>query len=122
MTIEDLDAFFSRGWNGHDVDFLMSFMADDCVFESVTGPDVYGTRHEGRAHVRQAFGSIFTAFPDVHFGEARHFVAGHRGVSEWVFAATASNGKRVEVQGCDVFTFERGKIALKSSYFKNRTA
>jgi len=28
----------------------------------------------------------------------------------------------VEVNGCDVFTFRAGKIAVKSSFFKNRTA
>jgi hypothetical protein len=29
---------------------------------------------------------------------------------------------RLEVDGCDVFTFRDGKIAVKSSYFKQRTA
>jgi hypothetical protein len=29
---------------------------------------------------------------------------------------------KVEVDGCDVFTFRDGKIAVKSSYFKQRTA
>ena len=28
------------GWNRHDVDFLMTFMADDCVFEGASGADV----------------------------------------------------------------------------------
>ena len=28
----------------------------------------------------------------------------------------------VNLNGCDLFTFRGGKIALKSSYFKNRTA
>jgi hypothetical protein len=28
----------------------------------------------------------------------------------------------MEVNGCDVFTFAGDKIALKCSYFKNRTA
>ncbi|HEY3067769.1 MAG TPA: nuclear transport factor 2 family protein [Methylomirabilota bacterium] len=122
MTTKDLDAFFTKGWNGHDVDVLMTFMSEDCIFESVAGPEVCGTRHVGHDRVREAFARIFTAFPDVHFRDARHFVAGDRGVSEWVFAGTASNGKRTEVQGCDVFTFDGGKIAVKSSYFKNRTA
>ena len=34
VTVKDLDAFFVEGWNKHDVDRLMTFMADDCVFES----------------------------------------------------------------------------------------
>ena len=122
VTIEQLEAFFDRGWNGHDVDVLMTFMSDDCVFESTAGPEVCGTRHAGRERVREAFARVFKAFPDATFADARHFVAGNRGLSEWIFRGTSTDGKKVEVNGCDVFTFENGKIAVKSSYFKNRTA
>jgi taurine dehydrogenase small subunit len=122
MTIKDLEAFFGNGWNRHDVDALMAFMADDCVFEGVAGPDVCGTRYEGCERVREAFARIFTTIPDVMFDDARHFVTGDRGVSEWTFRATTGDGKKLEVNGCDLFTFRDGKIAVKSSYFKNRTA
>jgi hypothetical protein len=50
--------------------------------------------------------------------DARHFVAGNRGVSEWLFTGTTAEGKTVEVNGCDVLTFEGDRIALRSSYFK----
>jgi hypothetical protein len=60
--------------------------------------------------------------PGRRFGEARHFVAGARGVSEWRFTGTTAEGKKVEVDGCDLFTFAGDKIARKSSYFKTRTA
>jgi hypothetical protein len=53
-------------------------------------------------------------------GHARHFVNGDRGVSEWTFTGTHVEGTRVEVHGCDLFTFRDGKIALKNSYRKNR--
>jgi steroid delta-isomerase-like uncharacterized protein len=121
VTIRDLEAFFGNGWNRHDVDFLMSFMSDDCVFESTAGSEVCGTRHAGRQRVREAFARVFEIFPDANFGETRHFVAGNRGVSEWIFTGTTASGKKVEVNGCDLFTFENDKIAVKSSYFKNRT-
>lgn len=122
MTITDLNAFFDDGWNRHDVDVLMSFMADDCVFESTAGAEACGTRHAGRERVRAAFARVFTIFPDARFGDARHFVAGDRGVSEWIFTGTTADGKKLEVNGCDIFTFHDGKIAVKSSYFKTRTA
>jgi ketosteroid isomerase-like protein len=122
VTIDVLEAFFRDGWNRHDLDALMTFMAEDCVFESASGPDVCGTRHAGPARVREAFARVFTAFPDARFDGARHFVAGHRGVSEWIFRGTTPDGKKVEVDGCDLFTFRGGKIAVKSSYLKNRTA
>jgi hypothetical protein len=36
--------------------------------------------------------------------------------------ATSTDGKKIEVTGCDVFTFKGDKIAVKNSYLKNRTA
>jgi len=122
MTTRDLEAFFDSGWNRHDVDFLMTFMSDDCVFESTAGPEICGTRHAGRDRVRDAFARVFSVCPDATFANARHFVAANRGVSEWVFRGTTADGKRVEVNGCDIFTFSNDKIAIKTSYFKNRTA
>jgi ketosteroid isomerase-like protein len=47
-------------------------------------------------------------------------VTGDRGVSEWTFSGTRSDGKRIEVNGCDLFTFLDGKIAVKNSFRKNR--
>ena len=122
LTSKDLDAFFRDGWNRHDVDVLMTFMSDDCVFESAAGSEICGTRHVGRTRVREAFARVFAAFPDVRFDDTRHIVAGDRGMSEWVFRGTSTDGKKVEVNGCDVFTFRDGKIAVKSSYLKTRTA
>ena len=43
VTTEVLQAF-ADAWNRHDVDALMSFMTEDCVFEASAGPDVCGTR------------------------------------------------------------------------------
>jgi ketosteroid isomerase-like protein len=120
MTHEDLEAFFDEGWNRHDVDALMTFMSDDCVFEGAAGTDVCGTRHVGRERVRAAFARVFATFPDVAFRDLRHVVAGERGMSEWTFVGTTPEGEKIEVNGCDLFTFRDGKIALKSSYLKNR--
>jgi len=122
MTRNDLETFFDQGWNRHDVDVLMTFISEDCVFESASGPEVCGARHAGRERVREAFAKVFATFPDAAFRQARHLVTGDRGVSEWVFTGTAADGRKVEVNGCDLFTFAGDKIAVKSSFFKNRTA
>lgn len=42
VTTEVLQAF-ADAWNRHDVDALMSFMTEDCVFESSAGAAVCGT-------------------------------------------------------------------------------
>ena len=119
VTTDMLQAF-ADGWNRHDVDALMSFMTDDCVFEASAGPDVCGTLYEGREAVRAGFSEVWATYPDAHWGNARHFVCGNRGVSEWIFTGTRADGTRVEVNGCDVFTFRDDKIAVKNSYRKNR--
>ena len=119
VTVAMLDAF-ADAWNRHDIDALMSFMADDCTFESSAGPDVCGRRFSGREAVRNGFLDVWAVFPDAHWGNARHFVHGDRGVSEWTFTGTKADGTRVEVNGCDLFTFRDGRIALKNSYRKQR--
>ena len=119
VSTEVLQAF-ADAWNRHDVDALMSFMTDDCVFEASAGPDVCGTRYVGREAVRAAFADVWATFPDARWGSARHFVIGQRGVSEWTFTGTRADGTRVEVDGCDLFSFRNGRIALKNSFRKNR--
>jgi ketosteroid isomerase-like protein len=119
VTTEFLQAF-ADAWNRHDIDVLMSHMTDDCVFEASGGPEVCGTRYAGHEAVRAGFIEVWTTFPDAHWGGARHFVCGDRGVSEWTFTGTRTDGTRVEMNGCDMFTFRNGKIALKNSYRKNR--
>jgi steroid delta-isomerase-like uncharacterized protein len=119
VTVEVLQDF-ADAWNRHDVDALMTFMTDDCVFESSAGPDVCGTRYVGREDVRAGFAEVWATFPDANWGNARHFVCGSRGVSEWTFTGTRTDGTYVEVHGCDLFTFRDGKIAVKNSYRKNR--
>ena len=119
VTVAMLDAF-ADAWNRHDIDALMSFMADDCTFESSAGPDVCGRRFSGREAVRNGFLDVWAVFPDAHWGNARHFVHGDRGVSEWTFTGTKADGTRVEVNGCDLFMFRDGRIALKNSYRKQR--
>ena len=121
VSTEFLQAF-ADAWNRHDIDALMTFMTEDCVFEASAGPNDCGTRYAGREAVRAAFEEVWKTFPDAHWGNARHFVREERGVSEWIFSGTRADGTRVEVHGCDLFTFRGGRIALKNSYRKNRPA
>ena len=119
VSIEFLQEF-AEAWNRHDVDALMAFMTEDCVFEASAGPDACGARHVGRDAVRSAFAEVWATFKDVEGRWPRHFVVGDRGVSGWTFTGTRADGTRVEVNGCDVFTFRGGKIAVKNSYRKSR--
>jgi len=120
VTVAYLQAF-ADAFNAHDADALMTFMTDDCVFELSWGPEVWGKRFEGQEAVREGYSGVWKTYPDAQWCDPSHFVAGDRGVSEWRFTGTGSDAKTVEVNGCDVFTFRDGKIAVKNSYRKIRT-
>lgn len=112
-------AAFADAWNRHDIDALMQFMTDDCVFESSFGSQPCGTRYQGSAAVREGFSRAWLDYPDAQWLNARHFVAGSRGVSEWLFTGTrAADAKPIATHGCDIFTFRDGKICLKNSWRK----
>ena len=120
MTPNDLESF-AQAFNRHDLDAIMAMMTGDCTFEASAGPETAGTRHIGAAAVRAAFAKTFAAFPDSRWDSARHFVAGDRGVSEWIYRGTrAADGARIEVAGCDIFTFRGSRIAVKNSMRKDR--
>jgi steroid delta-isomerase-like uncharacterized protein len=108
-----LDAF-----NRHDVDGIMEFFAEDCVFETPRGPEPWGRRLRGKEQVRKGFEARFAGIPDIHYGKDRHWVSGNRAVSEWTITGTDTSGERVEVQGCDLFELRDGRITRKDSYWK----
>lgn len=112
---------FAEAWNRHDVDGLMACMAPECVFEASAGPEVAGARHVGPDAVRRAYLAVFDTYPDARWNNPRHFVSGDRAVSEWTFTGTTRGGVKVEVNGCDLFTLQGGKIAVKNSYRKQRS-
>jgi steroid delta-isomerase-like uncharacterized protein len=108
-----LDAF-----NAHDVDAVLSFFTDDCVFDMPRGPAPGGRRLTGKEQVRAGIQSRFHGIPDIHYGDDRHWTAGDRGVSEWTIRGTQATGERIEVRGCDLFEFADGKISRKDSFWK----
>jgi len=119
VTIDTLVAF-AAAWNRHDIDALMGFMTDDCVFHAVAGPDLFGRSFAGRAAVRESFQLAWQTFPDAAWLDGEHFVAGSRGVSECTFTGTKAGGTRIEARMVDVFTFRGGKIAVKNAFRKDR--
>ncbi|SRR5678816_519127 len=118
---EDFLQSFVDAFNAHDIKAIMSHMTDDCMFEASAGPDADGEKFTGQDHVKKAFENVFATFPNAHWGSPQHFISGDRGFTEWVFTGTKTDGTKVEVTGCDLFTFRDGKIRIKNSYRKNRT-
>jgi steroid delta-isomerase-like uncharacterized protein len=108
-------------FNRHDLDAIMAAFSGDCVFESPRGPDPWGKRFVGKSEVRTGLAARFSGIPDVHYGDDQHFGCGDRGVSEWTLTGTTTDGERLEVRGCDLWTFDADdKISRKDSFWKIR--
>jgi ketosteroid isomerase-like protein len=121
MTREDVLKAVLDAFNRHDLDAIMGHFAEDCVLETPRGPDAWGTRFTGKDEVRRGLAARFEGIPDVHYGDDAHFVSGDRGLSEWTITGTTVGGERVEVRGCDLWTFgDDGAITRKDSFWKIR--
>ena len=110
-----LDAF-----NRHDLDSIMDYFADECVFYMPRGASPRGDRYVGKAEVRAGLAKRFAGVPDVHYWEDRHWVCGNLGVSEWTLTGTSVSGQHLEVRGVDLLEFADGRITRKDSFWKIR--
>ena len=111
---------YAEAWNNHDIESLMGSMTEDCIFETAGGDEPWGTRYQGAEQVRERFESVWMEISDAHWSNCKHFISGERGFSEWLFSGSTNEGKEIEVQGCDIFTFREGKIYIKSTFLKNK--
>lgn len=113
---------FSDAWNNHDIEALMSFMAEDCAFHTVAGDGLLGNTIEGRDAIRQSFELVWKNFPDASWSDPVHFVCGDRAITESTFSATNPDGSIIQARMVDVFTLTEGKISVKNAFRKTRPA
>jgi ketosteroid isomerase-like protein len=117
VSVELLQAFLAA-FNRHDLDAIMEFFAEECVFYMPRGADPRGDRFEGRAAVRAGLAKRFEGIPDVHYGDDTHWVGDDFGVSEWTLTGTTRSGERIRVRGVDLLEFRGGLITRKDSFWK----
>ena len=109
---------FLEAFNQHDLDAIMGYFAEDCVFYMPRGSAPRGDRYVGKNEVRAGLAKRFQGIPDVHYGEDQHWAGEDFGVSEWTLTGTSVTGKKIEVRGVDLLEFSQGKITRKDSFWK----
>ncbi len=119
MAEQILTAMF-EAFNRHDAAAVVKLMTEDCIFETAAGPEIYGTRHIGKPAIQAAFELVWKSMPDVRWDNVRHYAGDERVITEWIFRATRTDGMRIEVDGCDIFTIRDGKVAVKQAFRKDR--
>jgi ketosteroid isomerase-like protein len=114
----DLLKGFLDAFNRHDLDGIMDYFAEDCVFYMPRGSGPRGDRYVGKPSVRAGLAKRFEGIPDVHYGDDRHWAGDNFGVSEWTLSGTTLSGERIEVRGLDFLEFVDGKVTRKDSFWK----
>jgi ketosteroid isomerase-like protein len=109
--LERLIARYDDAWNAHDLDTIVELHAPGMVFENHTAAE----RAEGD-EVGSHIAGIFENWPDLAFRGRRQLVRDGLVVSEWTATATDREGRRLEWDGVDIFSFEGGLISRKDVY------
>lgn len=112
MTMERLLAF-ADAWGRHDVDAVMSFMTDDCIYSASVGPEPgktyrgYTDVHTGVIDMMRHDDGSTSTISNVH-------IIGDRGFWEWTYRFRDGTA----VRGCDFFEFAGDKICVKNAFRK----
>ena len=115
MTLERLEDFCGA-WARADLDRLMEFMSDDCIYRASVGPEP-GETFIGPAAVRAGFARMLAHDADKEGRSGRCFVCGNQGVAHWSYVYSEGE-RRIEVFGCDVFDFVGDRIRVKDAFRK----
>jgi ketosteroid isomerase-like protein len=111
QKLEQVITRYDAAWNAHDVDSILELHAPGMVFENHTAAE----RAEGD-EVGPHIAAIFENWPDLAFRGRRQLVRDDLVVSEWTAAATDREGRRLEWDGVDIFSFEDGLVSRKDVY------
>ena len=112
---------FGDAWDRRDLDGIMSYMTDDCVFYSPAGPELMGKAHRGHAAIRAAFEAGVFTMKDFEFKDVNYVVSGDQGHMSWTLTGTRPDGAKAVIPGVDLITFRDGKISVKNALVKAKT-
>ena len=109
-------------YNRNDTDAVMSFFAEDAVFDHATGPDINGTRFSGLNTIRGIFQGLFDNVESVQWEPIDTRVSGDKAYCEFHRIAILKSGDIQDFLSVDVLTFRGGLIIHKDTFYKNRTS
>ena len=120
-ALEKLVIDFTEAFNREDIDEVMSYFADDAIYD-----EFHGGRHQGQAAIREAFIPQFRGdfgrmryHTEDMFVDARPGQGSGKALISWLLTfeeETRAGGWR----GLDILHFEDGRLTEKHTYAKTR--
>ena len=121
ITLTLLDTI-TDAYNRNNIDLVMSFFADDAVFDHAAGPDINGTRFSGLDTIRSIFEGLFNNVESVKWTPIDTRIYGDKAYCEFHRVAKLKSGEIQDFLSIDILTFREGLIIHKDTYYKNRTS
>ena len=119
VTLEKLVIEFTEAFNREDIDEVMSYFADDAIYD-----EFHGGRHIGKAAIREAFIPQFQGvFGRMRFHTEDMFVDVGQGTGtgkamiRWLLTVEEEN-RAGGWRGLDLLYFEEGRLKEKHTYAK----
>ena len=109
-------------YNRNDIDQVMSFFAEDAVFDHAAGPNENGTRFAGLETIRGIFQGLFDNVESAHWEPIDTRVSGDKAYCEFHRVAKLKSGEIQDFLSVDILTFREGLIIHKDTFYKNRTS
>ena len=107
-------------YNRNDIDSVMSFFAEDAVFDHAAGPDINGTRFSGLDTIRGIFQGLFENVESVHWEPIDTRISGDKAYCEFNRIAKLKSGEIQDFLSVDILTFRESLIIHKDTFYKNR--
>ena len=119
--VERMFEDYLEAWNSHDVEKILTFFTDDCVYEDVAT----GAVNRGKEELKAFSSATFAAFADLKFERTSNFVAGDWRGAEWVMSGThggdfpglPATGKSFSVRGASITELHEVKIRRNTDYW-----
>jgi ketosteroid isomerase-like protein len=115
QQLNELANQFMDAFNRNDLDAVMSFFADDAVYDEFNG-----TCNKGKASIRTAFEPQFTgAFGKMKFIDEDLFIDADTGkvMASWLCTLEVK-GRPTSWRGLDLLHFKGNKLVHKLTYAK----
>ena len=107
-------------YNRNDTDAVMSFFAEDAVFDHAAGPDINGTRFSGLDTIRGIFQGLFDNVESVHWEPIDTRISGDKAYCEFNRIDKLKSGEIQDFLSVDILTFRESLIIHKDTFYKNR--
>lgn len=128
MAVSELERIlgqYAAAWSARDVQQVLSFFTDDCVYEDIA----LGRVNRGKEELKAFLSETFAAFPDFTIEPKTPFMGGNWVGLEWVMSGThkgdipglPATGKSFSIRGVSIVEMAGDKIKNSRDYWDMAT-